>query len=71
MKHDDIMDTAVDIRRLHHFSRRNAHRDQIRLLALATFALPVGLWGHGPLCGVLTAICVGTIARAILLESRL
>ena len=51
--------------------RRNAWRDQIRLLALATFALPVGLWGHGPLCGALTAICLGTIARAILLESRL
>lgn len=51
--------------------RRNAGRDQIRLLALATFALPVGLWGHGPLCTALTVLCLGTIGRSILIESRL
>lgn len=46
-------------------------RLNVPLMALATFALPVGLWGHGVLPAVLTGLCLGTIARAVLLESRL
>ena len=45
-------------------------RLNIPLMALATFALPVGLWGHGVLPAVLTLVCLATIARAILLEAR-
>ncbi|MHB2010051.1 MAG: hypothetical protein ACYCOX_18695 [Acidobacteriaceae bacterium] len=51
--------------------KRNAFRAQVQLMALATAALPVGLWTHGPLSVALTVICLGTIGRTILIESRL
>ncbi len=45
--------------------------DQAILGTLAVSALPVGLWTHGPLSVALTVICLGTIGRTILIESRL
>ncbi|MHB1938444.1 MAG: hypothetical protein ACYCOR_17950 [Acidobacteriaceae bacterium] len=45
--------------------------DQAILCTLATAALPVGLWAHGPLSIALTLLCLGVIGRTILIESRL